>query len=319
MRHEHDRRVELEDRLLQPLDGLDVEVVGGLVQQQHVRARHQRPRQRRAGQLTAGEAHQRARQPLLVDAETAQHALHPRPPGVAAGALEPRLGALVGRHDLGPGVAGRHARLELGQVALGPPRRLHPLADVLLQGQVGPERRALVVQGDGGALAACSGSRRPGRAGPRGCAAAWSCPRRCGRPRRAGRRGQRGSSRRRGRHERRRPCGSGSPARPTRLARWPRPRRSATPPASTPWWPRRAPRAARPSTSSSSGSGPTPPSRAWPRWRRPAASTWWTRSTAPRCARSPTSCPTPTSRSSCTRPRPTSPCSAWPSAPGPSA
>ena len=46
------------------------------------------------------------------------------------------------------GVAGGHARLQRGQLRLGAPGGVHPLADVPLQREVGAEGRALVVQGD---------------------------------------------------------------------------------------------------------------------------------------------------------------------------
>ncbi len=141
--------VDLHDRALQPLDRLDVEVVRGLVQQQHVGPRHQRARQRRARELAAREAHERPRELLLADAETAQHALHPGAPGVAAGPLESRLRLLVRPHHLVAVVAGGHAGLQGGQVGLGPAGRLHALADVLLQRQVPAERRPLVVEGHG--------------------------------------------------------------------------------------------------------------------------------------------------------------------------
>ena len=55
VRDEHDRRVELDERLLEPLERLDVEMVGGLVEQQHVRAGGERAGQRRARELAAGE------------------------------------------------------------------------------------------------------------------------------------------------------------------------------------------------------------------------------------------------------------------------
>ncbi len=66
VRDQHDRRVEARQRLLEPLQRLDVEVVGGLVQQQHVRARRERAGERGARQLPAGEGVQRTLQVLLA-------------------------------------------------------------------------------------------------------------------------------------------------------------------------------------------------------------------------------------------------------------
>ena len=88
---------------------------------------------------------------LLGDAEAAQHPLHPRAPGVAAGALEARLGGLVRRQHLGARVAAGHPPFQLGQLGLGPPGGVEALGDVGLERQVGPERRALVVQRHAGA------------------------------------------------------------------------------------------------------------------------------------------------------------------------
>ena len=55
VRDQDDGRVQPDERALQPLEPLDVEVVGRLVEQQQVGIARQRPRQRRAGQLAAGE------------------------------------------------------------------------------------------------------------------------------------------------------------------------------------------------------------------------------------------------------------------------
>ena len=60
MRDEHDRGVEAGQRLLEPLERLDVEVVGGLVEQQQVGLGGERARERRARQLAAGERRERA-------------------------------------------------------------------------------------------------------------------------------------------------------------------------------------------------------------------------------------------------------------------
>ena len=146
MRDQHDGGAELADGALQPLDRVEVEMVGGLVEQQHVGPRHQRPGQRRPRQLAAGESAQRARELLLSDAEAAQHPLEPGAPGVAAGALQLRVRLLVGGEHLGPGVAAGHPRLEVGEVALGLLGARHALGDVLLEGELGREGRALVVQ-----------------------------------------------------------------------------------------------------------------------------------------------------------------------------
>ncbi len=53
VRDQQHRRAELGQRVLEPLDRHQIEVVGGLVEQEHVRPRDQRPRQRGARQLPA--------------------------------------------------------------------------------------------------------------------------------------------------------------------------------------------------------------------------------------------------------------------------
>jgi hypothetical protein len=146
VRDQHDGGAELADGALEPLHRVEIEVVGGLVEQQHVGPRHQRAGQRRARQLPAREATQRARELLLADAEAAQHPLEPGAPGVAAGALQLRVRLLVGGQHLGPGVAAGHARLEVGEVALGLLGARHALGDVLLERELGRQGRALVVQ-----------------------------------------------------------------------------------------------------------------------------------------------------------------------------
>jgi hypothetical protein len=125
-------------------------VVGGLVEQQDVRLRDQRPRERGPRQLAAREARQGPGQVLLGDPEAAQDALQPRAPGISAGALQARLCLFVGRQHGRPRVAAGHPGLQRGQLLLGAARVPEALGDVLLEGQVRPERRALVVEGDAG-------------------------------------------------------------------------------------------------------------------------------------------------------------------------
>src|SRR5215211_3812417 len=59
VRDQHDRRVELEQRLLEPLERLDVKVVGRLVEEQEVGLGGERAGQRAARELPAGERAQR--------------------------------------------------------------------------------------------------------------------------------------------------------------------------------------------------------------------------------------------------------------------
>ena len=113
-----DRRVETDEGLLEPLERLDVEVVGRLVQQQQVGPGRERPRQRGARQLAAGEARQAAVEVVVVKAE---------PAGDLGGAVTPSVAAVVLQVGLGAGVTvkrggvGRplgHRRLQPGQPRL---------------------------------------------------------------------------------------------------------------------------------------------------------------------------------------------------------
>ena len=150
--HQHDRRVEPGEGLLEPFEGRDVEVVGGLVEQQHVCPGGQRPCQRRPRQLAAGEGVQRAAQVLVAEAEPVGGVARPVAPQVAATRLQLRLRrGVTGQCGLVPGAAG-HRLLELGQLALD--RQLLGAArqQVVLQGAAPLARRTLVVQRDPHAL-----------------------------------------------------------------------------------------------------------------------------------------------------------------------
>ncbi len=117
VRDEHDGRVELLQVRLEPLQRLDVEVVGGLVEQQQVGIAGQRPRQRGTRQLAAGERLQRALHVRVAEPEPVQRRVHALAPVVAAGVLELGLRARVGVE---------HAHVALGHLGLercaAPPR-----------------------------------------------------------------------------------------------------------------------------------------------------------------------------------------------------
>ena len=87
--------------VLQPVEAAGVEVVGGLVEQQHVGLAEERRRQQRAGLLPTGQAVERAVGGEVVDGEPAAHLLRARLGGPGAG----RLGALE-RVRVGVEVAG---------------------------------------------------------------------------------------------------------------------------------------------------------------------------------------------------------------------
>ena len=92
VRDDQQRAAEVGEEALEPREAVAVEVVGGLVEQQHLRVLEQRRRQQRARLLAAGEAVQRAVAGQVVDREPPPDLLGARLRGPGAG----RLGALQG-------------------------------------------------------------------------------------------------------------------------------------------------------------------------------------------------------------------------------
>jgi hypothetical protein len=83
--HDHTRPCQPVDEALQPVEPVHVEVVGGLVEQEHVETGQQQGRQLGAGRLPAREAHHRAGQQARRQAEVVGH----RPgAGVEVGAAQ---------------------------------------------------------------------------------------------------------------------------------------------------------------------------------------------------------------------------------------
>ena len=72
MGHRHDRPAELPERLLDDVDRIEVEVVGGLVQEQELRAARHEDRDQQARPLPGAERADRAVHLLLVEQEVAQ-------------------------------------------------------------------------------------------------------------------------------------------------------------------------------------------------------------------------------------------------------
>ena len=149
---QHDRRVDRGEALLEPFQRRDVEVVGRLVQEQQVRVAGQRARKRAAGQLSARERAQLAVEVVVVEAEMPDHRHRALAPVVAAGVLEPRLCGRVGVERRLVGGALPHRLLQPRELLLGGDQLAAPGQHVLAQRQVLVARRALVVQGDRGAL-----------------------------------------------------------------------------------------------------------------------------------------------------------------------
>jgi hypothetical protein len=83
-----DRRVELLELGLEPLERVDVEVVRRLVEEQQVGLRGERATERRARELAARERRQRAVEVGVGEAEVVQDRGRPVAPRVAAAVLE---------------------------------------------------------------------------------------------------------------------------------------------------------------------------------------------------------------------------------------
>ena len=194
MRGDQQRTGSAPEVLLEPLEGVEVEVVGGLVEHQEVRIGDDEAGEGRSRLLAARQRGRWLGPFVAGEAEPGQRGVDPLVQRVAAEDLEPVQELGVGRLDH-PAVA-----LERGQLLR------HP---VQVRG-AGPDRRAerlrgherlvevglLGEQADGqAALAVDLAARRARRGRPRS-AGASSCRRRSARP---GRSGRRARSRRRSR------------------------------------------------------------------------------------------------------------------------
>jgi hypothetical protein len=111
MRDDHDRARERPQPVLEPEHGIEVQVVGGLVQQQQVGTAHEAAREVEAHAPAAGEARDMARLRRLVEAQAREQRLRARARLVAADVV-------VVRHQLGQSLAVlvRHPRLDLAQL-----------------------------------------------------------------------------------------------------------------------------------------------------------------------------------------------------------
>ena len=115
----------LAERLLKPLDRIDVEVVGGLVEQQQVDLRDEQPRQRGACLLTTRQLAWRTRPLGLGETQAGQRGVHAQVQRVAVAHLELVAQVLV----LGSLDAGSAGRLQLGQAPLHRFQRVRTGAD----------------------------------------------------------------------------------------------------------------------------------------------------------------------------------------------
>ena len=173
-----DRRVELDQVALEPLERLDVEMVRRLVEQQQIRPRGERPGQRGPGQLAAREARQRPVELGAVEAETADGGGRAVAPAIAAGELEARLGVRVARERL----RGSRRRRTCGSRA--PPARARSRGSTTsprARSRAATNRRVAGAGRGARPWRPCGSPacRRRSRPRPRASAAGWSCRCRC--------------------------------------------------------------------------------------------------------------------------------------------
>ena len=93
--HDHVRALILLQEALEPLDGVEIEMVGGLVEEEQVGVPQQHSRQHRAALLSAAEFDQGPIQIVLAEVESLQHLLDPGIERVSALAFQPFLQAGV--------------------------------------------------------------------------------------------------------------------------------------------------------------------------------------------------------------------------------
>ena len=152
MGHEHDRGVDRRQLALEPFEALDVEVVGGLVEQEQIRVAGERAAERGAGQLAAREGRELAVEVLVAEAKAAENRRGAVAPVPAAGMLEPRLRCAVAAHRCVVMDAACHRLLELPELLLDPDQIGGARERVFAQRQAAVARGPLIVQCDPGAL-----------------------------------------------------------------------------------------------------------------------------------------------------------------------
>ncbi len=173
------------EEVLEPPERLEIQVVGGLVEQQQIGPQQQEPRQRRAHAPAARELGERPVHLLRREPEPAQDDLGLGLEPVAAEGLEPVLDLAVGVGQSGVGAGACHAGRERLELALEAPdlvearERLRQHGAVLAGGDllrevadgdpgvtVDPPRVGLLHQGEDAAERGLPGPVRPDQADP---------------------------------------------------------------------------------------------------------------------------------------------------------
>ena len=118
MRDEQDRARKIGQLAFKPIEALEVEMVGRLVEQQNVWLGRQGARECGAGQLAPGERRQLAVHVAVFEAEATQDRLDVHAPAVATSLVERELRIRVGVHGGIRMVAASHRGLEFAERTL---------------------------------------------------------------------------------------------------------------------------------------------------------------------------------------------------------
>jgi hypothetical protein len=93
VRHDHAGSIERGELLLEPLETLDVEVVGRLIEEEQVRITRERACERGASELATGKGLEAPVAVGVGEAEPSDYGVRALAPGIAAGVLEACLRA----------------------------------------------------------------------------------------------------------------------------------------------------------------------------------------------------------------------------------
>ncbi len=116
--HHDDGALVAAQKAFEPLDAFQIQVVGRLVEHEHLGVAHQQLRERDAHLPAAGKIGGGKRQVAFLEAQAEQHAAHLRLDGVAAERLV-GVARAAGRRQLALGRVGTQRRLQLVQALLG--------------------------------------------------------------------------------------------------------------------------------------------------------------------------------------------------------
>ncbi len=136
MRHDHQAARPFEQRLLQPFHGVQVEVIGRLIEQEQVGLFQEKASEQGAGALAAAERRQRLGVLLRAEAQAGQHLLRAQLVGVTAANIERELQLAVAGEQpivLFPVLCCGQCALQRGQLRLLGAQFVENLEDIVPQ------------------------------------------------------------------------------------------------------------------------------------------------------------------------------------------